>query len=91
MPLRAFDTIIRPSGDAPDVGAFEAGPVLPSIAVTTGSDGAGAGTLRSAIIQANATAGRQRIDFQIPGTSCHKVLLLTSPLPAITDGLEIDG
>lgn len=92
MPQFGFDTVVRPAGAAPDVGAYEADPVaLPAIAVTTAADGDGAGTLRSAILQANATAGRQRISFDIPGTSCHKALLLTSPLPTITDGLEIDG
>ena len=89
MPQRTFDNIIS---SVPDVGAYDASPSgLPAIVVTTASDGAGAGTLRSAINQANATAGRQRIDFDIPGTSCHKVLLISAPLPTITDGLVIDG
>jgi hypothetical protein len=92
MPRRGFDTVIRPAGGAPDLGAFEADPfALPAISVTTSSDGNGAGTLRTAINQANATPGRQRIDFDIPGTSCHKILLISTPLPTITDGLEIDG
>jgi hypothetical protein len=92
IPRRGFDSVIRPAGAAPDAGAFEADTtVLPAIAVTTSSDGNGAGTLRSAILEANATPGRQRIDFNIPGTSCHKVLLISEPLPTITDGLEIDG
>jgi hypothetical protein len=92
MPQFGFDTVVRPAGAAPDVGAYESGPfALPAISVTTASDGNGAGTLRSAIVQANATAGRQRISFDIPGTSCHKALLLASPLPTITDGLVIDG
>jgi hypothetical protein len=92
IPRRGFDTVIRPAGEAPDIGAFEADPVaLAAIDVTTSSDGLGAGTLRSAILLANATAGRQRIDFNIAGSSCHKVLLISTPLPTITDGLEIDG
>jgi hypothetical protein len=92
MPRRGFDTVIRPAGGAPDLGAFEADPVaLASIAVTTSSDGNGAGTLRTAINQANATPGRQRINFDIAGSSCHKILLISTPLPTITEGLEIDG
>jgi hypothetical protein len=92
MPRRGFDTVIRPAGEAPDIGAFEADPAaLAAIDVTTNSDGLGAGTLRSAILLANATAGRQRIRFDLPGTSCHKVFLISTPLPTITDGLEIDG
>lgn len=90
MPVRSFDTVIRSTGD-PDVGAYSTGFALPSISVTTASDGTGAGTLRTAINQANATPGRQRISFDIPGTSCRKVLLITTPLPTITDGLVMDG
>ncbi len=89
MPQRTFDTLIA---SVPDVGAYDASPFIPtSILVTTASDGVGAGTLRSAINQANATPGRQRIVFDIPGTSCHKALLIASPLPTISDGLIIDG
>jgi hypothetical protein len=89
LPQRTFDTVIA---SVPDVGAYDASPTgLPEILVTTASDGAGAGTLRSAINQANATAGRQRINFDIPGTSCHKILLIATPLPTITDALVIDG
>lgn len=92
MPRRGFDTVIRPAGGAPDLGAFEADAfAAPSIAVTTSIDGDGAGTLRTAINQANATPGRQSINFNIPGASCHKILLISTPLPTITDGLEIDG
>jgi hypothetical protein len=89
LPQRTFDTVLA---SEPDVGAYDASPsALPAILVTTASDGAGAGTLRSAINQANGTPGRQRINFDIAGTSCHKILLLSTPLPTITDGLVIDG
>lgn len=92
VPRRGFDTVLRPAGEAPDLGAYEADPfALTAFVVTTSSDGNGAGTLRTAINQANATPGRQRITFDIPGSSCHKILLITTPLPTITDGLVIDG
>ena len=49
--------------------------------------GAGTGTLRQAIIDANATAGADTINFQGVSGS----ITLAAALPAITEGLTIDG
>jgi parallel beta-helix repeat protein len=52
----------------------------------------GSGSLRQAILDANATAGADMIDFDISGMGVHTISLL-SPLPALTDdaGVTIDG
>ena len=59
------------------------------ISVVTTSD-SGAGSLRQAILDANATNGLDTITFQIPGSGVHSIVPL-SALPAITDSLVIDG
>ena len=60
-----------------------------AIAVTNVND-AGAGSLRQAILDANAAAGADIITFSIPGAGVHTITPLT-PLPDITDTIEIDG
>ncbi|HEX2062209.1 MAG TPA: hypothetical protein VHK90_15840, partial [Thermoanaerobaculia bacterium] len=50
----------------------------------TSSDDSGPGTLRQAILDANATPGRDQIVFQSHSGP-------TSPLPSITDAVDIDG
>ena len=55
--------------------------------VVTNLNDSGAGSLRQAIADANASAGADAITFSVSGT-----ILLSSTLPAITDaGLTIDG
>lgn len=54
------------------------------------TDDDGPGTLRQAIIDANANAGPDTIAFAIPGGGVHTIALI-SGLPAITDALVIDG
>lgn len=54
------------------------------------NDGGGNCSLRAAIQEANATAGAQVIDFDIPG-GCDQVISPNSPLPALTDSATIDG
>jgi len=55
----------------------------------------GAGSLRQAIIDANANLAADVIDFDIPAGSCSAAgvcsIVLTSNLPEITDALLIDG
>lgn len=51
---------------------------------------AGTGSLRAAIISANASAGADTIAFAIPGGGVH-VIALTSALPAVTEAVTIDG
>src|SRR5206468_1006950 len=61
----------------------------PPIIVTT-IDDAGAGSLRQAILDANATSGADTITFQIDGSSLWTIHLVTV-LPDITDTVSIDA
>ena len=51
---------------------------------------AGAGTLRAALLDANANAGMDRIEFAVPGAAPFVIAVLT-PLPSIGDPVVIDG
>lgn len=101
-PLAAIALIACETTDAVD----PAGPATPpalataaaSFTVTTTAD-AGAGSLRQAILDANAAAGADRIEFAIPaatdpgcdtGTGVCSIVLATA-LPELTDQVEIDG
>ena len=57
--------------------------------VVTTND-SGPGSLRDAIVAANANPGADRVVFNIPGAGA-QVISVLSPLPQITDSLEIDG
>lgn len=50
----------------------------------------GSGSLRDALVQANASAGPHTINFNIAGTNVHTIAPLTA-LPAITQPTTIDG
>jgi hypothetical protein len=50
----------------------------------------GAGSLRQAILEANASLGFDVIAFNIPGSGVHTIVL-ASGLPAITEWVTIDG
>ncbi len=50
----------------------------------------GAGSLRQAILDANANAGADTIAFDIPGSGVHTITPLTA-LPHVTESLTIDG
>src|SRR5438445_8411434 len=56
----------------------------------TNTNDSGAGSLRQAIIDANANPGADLINFNIPGAGAHTITLL-SDLPEITDPVTIDG
>ena len=56
----------------------------------TNTNDSGGGSLRDAILTANATLGADTIQFAIPGTGLHTITLATL-LPNITDTLTIDG
>jgi len=59
--------------------------------VVTNTNDAGAGSLRAAMLAANATPNvREEIRFSIPGPGPHRINLL-SPLPAVTDPLFVNG
>jgi hypothetical protein len=56
----------------------------------TGTDDLGPGSLRQAILDANAAAGSDVVDFAIPGDGPHRIAL-ASALPTVTDRVLIDG
>jgi len=58
-----------------------------SVFTVTSLGDSGAGTLRQAILDANAAAGEDRIEFAVAGT----IRVGRSALPGITDGVVIDG
>jgi hypothetical protein len=58
--------------------------------VVTSTNDAGGGSLRQAILDANASPGADAIHFDIPGTGPHRIELL-SGLPAISETISIDG
>ena len=69
--------------------------LLPTLAAAatytvTSTGDSGAGSLRQAILDANANAGADTIAFNIPGAGVHTIAPLTA-LPPITDPVTIDG
>src|SRR5437868_15378007 len=56
----------------------------------TSTNDSGAGTLRQAITDANASPGSDTIVFNIAGSGI-KSIFITSMLPTITDPVVIDG
>jgi hypothetical protein len=52
--------------------------------------GTGTGSLRQAILDANAAPGMQKIRFNIPGAAPFTIVPQT-PLPAIVDGVDLDA
>ncbi|MCX8091079.1 MAG: hypothetical protein N3I86_09150 [Verrucomicrobiae bacterium] len=72
--------------------AFQLGSVglhAATFTVTTTND-SGPGSLREAILQANANAGQDTIAFDLPGAGV-RVIRPLSPLPQITDSVVLDG
>jgi hypothetical protein len=63
---------------------------LPSTFVVINTDDVGTGSLRQAILDANATPGTNEIDFAIGGGGAQRIHL-TSDLPYITHSVIIDG
>jgi hypothetical protein len=71
------------------LGAFPAVTGAATFTVTSTAD-AGPGTLRQAIIDANAAAGADTIEFNIVGSGVHTITPATA-LPQITGPVTIDG
>jgi len=63
--------------------------LLAVFTVTTIAD-AGPGSLRQAIVDANAAAGADEIHFNIPGDAVHSIAPL-SALPVVSGAVTIDG
>ena len=69
----------------------EAAPDAPGAIFTViNTADSGAGSFRQAIIQSNVTAGKDTIQFNIPGAGPHIITLLAA-LQAVTDPVIIDG
>ena len=70
---------------------FAAAPTASAAGFTvTNTNDAGAGSLRQAILDANANPGTDIINFQIPGGGV-KTITPATPLPAVTQTVTIDG
>ena len=53
------------------------------------TNGSGAGSLAAAITSANGHAGTDAITFQIPAPGSAKIIVQSSPLPAITQAVQL--
>ena len=92
-PLLMFVLSACGEGDAttstsPDLGVIGEG--VGAVLEVINTNDSGSGSLREAILLANALPGRDGIAFAIPGTGPH-VIRPTTALPAITDPVVIDG
>ncbi len=67
-----------------------AGAAMGTTYTVTSTADSGAGTLRQAILDANASLGLDTIAFNITGSGVHTITPAT-PLPPITDAATIDG
>jgi hypothetical protein len=65
-------------------------PVYAATYTVTNTNDSGTGSLRQAILDANANAGTDTITFNIPGTDPHTIKP-ASALPTITDPVVING
>jgi hypothetical protein len=83
----------RVVGSTVDIGAYESSfddTIPTTLTVTTSSD-SGPGSLRQAILDANVNTDFNYINFNIPG-ACPRIIVPTlADLPAITNGVRIDG
>ncbi len=88
---RDFEGNPRWFGEAPDRGAFESnvGSTATVLTVTNTND-AGIGSLRQALIDANAAPNLNEIRFNISG-ACPRTITLASLLPDIVQPVRIDG
>ncbi|MGB0134810.1 choice-of-anchor Q domain-containing protein [Dokdonella sp.] len=84
LPSTDIEGNSRVIGSAPDRGAFETDISNIAVLSVTDPNDSGPGTLRQAIITANASPNAQIITFNIPG-SCPQSIFLQSPLPSLTD------
>lgn len=93
-PSASVDLDGRPRviGSAPDRGAYEAqvDDTVPTTLTVTNTNDSGSGSLRQAIIDANANPDFSFINFAIPG-ACPRTISPASALPAITQGVRIDA
>lgn len=92
VPATDHDGGPRTVGSLPDRGALESAISDIDTLVVTSTANSGAGTLRQAIIDSNQTVNAERIEFNLgPASGCPYSIPVTSPLPAVTSPLTIDG
>lgn len=65
-------------------------PFVPPTGAVMNTDDAGPGSLRQAILDANANPGVDMIDFAIPGSGPHRIRL-ASALPPLTEPVVLDA
>ncbi|MEO5624207.1 MAG: right-handed parallel beta-helix repeat-containing protein, partial [Dokdonella sp.] len=82
----------RVVGSAPDRGAYESSldDTLPFILTVTNTADTGAGSLRQAILDANANPDVNIITFDIGG-ACPQTITIGSDLPSVSAGVLING
>jgi titin len=64
--------------------------LAPATFTVSNASDSGAGSLRQALLDSNATPGLNSVRFNIPGAGVHTIQLL-APLPFITDPVVLDG
>lgn len=92
LPANDNDGGARRIGSTVDRGAFESAVDDAFTQVVTNASDSGAGSLRQAILNANADPGFNRIEFDVPLGSGQCLLLQpATPYPGITESVLIDG
>lgn len=90
LALRDVEGGDRVVGNLVDRGAFEADSSGATVLMVTNANDSGPGSLRAAILEANANPAPNLIGFNIPG-SCPRTISVASELPPITDSVSIRG
>ncbi len=88
--LRGCSSRYRCRSRRPSVEFMEPRLLLTAYVVQSTADNASTGTLRWAVLQANANPGPSTIQFDIPSTGVQRIAL-SSPLPQIVNPIVIDG
>ncbi len=83
----------RVVGSTIDRGAYESAvdDTIPATLTVTNTNDSGAGSLRQAILDANANPDFTFIDFDIAGACPHTIAVTSANLPTLTNGVRIDG
>lgn len=88
--ILSFILISIMPGIAASGNGYSSKKVMMTTYTVTNTNDAGIGSLRQAILDANANGGNDVIEFNIGGGGAHSIDLL-SDLPTLTEGLTIDG
>ncbi len=86
----ALSDLVILSADAAGQARLEVAQTEATTFTVTNTNDAGAGSLRQAILSANAAAGADEIRFALPGAGPH-VIVLQSSMPEINGDLTIDA